>query len=263
MTIIQAIILGLVQGLTEFIPVSSSGHLVLAHAALGVTQNGLAFDVALHFGTLMALLIYFYKDIWLLIQGIFGKNEYKQLAWLIVLATIPAAIMGALLESKAEGAFRSVRLVAITMILAGLIMLMAEQFARRYARKTQLLKITWPQALTIGIAQSIALLPGVSRSGSTITTGLFLGIDRVAATRFAFLIGIPITAGAILKVMAEDGTLHTIQHDSGVFAVGIITAMLSGIFAIRFMLNYLSKHSLAVFAYYRIALGVLVILWAL
>jgi undecaprenyl-diphosphatase len=263
MNILQAIILGLVQGLTEFIPVSSSGHLVLLHQAMGITENGLAFDVALHFGTLMALLIYFYKDIVLLIKGILGKNEYTQLAWLIVLATVPAALAGVALESTAESAFRSAHLVAINLIVAACLMLLAEHVARRYTRKTQLKKITWSQALTIGVAQAVALVPGISRSGSTITTGLFLGIDRVAATRFAFLLGIPITTGAILKVMASGDTLSTIQSEAGVFAVGIVTALISGLLAIRFLLKFLAKHTLAVFAYYRIALGLLVIILAL
>ena len=259
MNIIEAIILGLVQGLTEFIPVSSSGHLVLLHQALGITENGLMFDVALHIGTLLALIIYFYKDIWLLFLGIMGENEYKRVAWLIVMATIPAVITGMLLQDSAESAFRSVRLVAINLIVVALIMLTAEWFARRYKHKTLLQKIRWPQALAIGIAQGAAIVPGISRSGSTITTGLFVGVDRVAATRFSFLLGIPITAGAIVKVLASDEAIHMVGSESGVFIVGIITALLSGLFAIKFLLKFLSKHTLAAFAYYRIALGLVVL----
>jgi undecaprenyl-diphosphatase len=259
MTIIQAIILGLVQGLTEFIPVSSSGHLFLLHQAMGITENGLTFDVALHLGTLMALVIFFYKDIWQLFLGLIGKNKLKNLAWLLVAATIPAVIIGVLLESAAESAFRSARLVSINLLVVALIMLLAEWFAKRYERKTKLEEIKTHQALTIGLAQAAAVVPGVSRSGSTITTGLFLGMDRVAATRFSFLLGIPITAGAIAKVLISENAFHLIQSEASLFSVGIITAFISGLFAIGFLLRYLAKHTLAAFAYYRIALAILVI----
>jgi undecaprenyl-diphosphatase len=260
MSILEAIILGLVQGLTEFIPVSSSGHLVFLHDAFGITENGLMFDVALHIGTLGALVIYFYKDILLLIKGILGKYEHTKLAWLIAFATIPAVVSGILLQDKAESAFRSVRLVAINLILVAFIMLAAEWFAKRYQRKTKLEKTTPVQALAVGMAQAVAIIPGVSRSGSTITTGLFMGLDRVAATRFSFLLGIPITFGAVIKVLTEDGASRMVSDDFGLFAVGILAALLSGLFAIRFLLKYLAKHTLAVFAYYRIGLGIIVLL---
>lgn len=260
MSIIEAIILGLVQGLTEFIPVSSSGHLVFLHEAFGITENGLMFDVALHIGTLAALLMFFHKDIVLLIKGIFGKNEYTKVAWLIVFATIPAVISGMLLQERAESAFRSVQLVATNLILIAFLMLGAEWFTKRYERKTKLENITTSQAFAVGVAQAIAVVPGVSRSGGTITTGLFMGLDRVAATRFSFLLGIPITFGAIVKVMMDDGASLMLGDGFGLFAVGIVTALLSGLFAIRFLLKFLSKHTLAVFAYYRIVLGVFVLL---
>ncbi|MBI1857230.1 undecaprenyl-diphosphatase UppP [Candidatus Saccharibacteria bacterium] len=259
MNIIQAIILGLVQGLTEFIPVSSSGHLVLMHQALGITENGLTFDVALHLGTLLALIIFFYKELWQLFQGILGKNNLKHLAWLLVLATVPAVIVGVLLESAAESAFRSVNLVAINLLLVAFIMLGAEWYAKRYRHKTKLEKVTIGQAAGIGLAQAVAIIPGVSRSGSTITAGLFMGMDRVAATRFSFLLGIPITAGAIGKVLISENSLNLVQNEISLFAVGIITAFLSGLFAIGFLLKYLAKHTLAVFACYRIALAVIVL----
>ncbi|HTE22479.1 MAG TPA: undecaprenyl-diphosphatase UppP [Candidatus Limnocylindria bacterium] len=259
MSFIEAVILGLVQGLTEFIPVSSSGHLVFLHSAFGITENGLLFDVALHIGTLTALVMYFHKEILLLIKGILGKNEYTKLAWLIALATIPAVISGMLLQSRAESAFRSVQLVAVNLIVVAVIMLLAEWFARRYKRKGELEKTSTTQALVIGIAQAVAVIPGVSRSGSTITTGLFLGLDRVAATRFSFLLGIPITFGAVIKVLATNEATQMIGNDFGLFAVGIVTALASGLFAIRFLLKYLAGHTLAVFAYYRIVLGLLVL----
>lgn len=259
MTIVEAIILGLVQGLTEFIPVSSSGHLVLLHEVLGVTENGLTFDVALHFGTLLALLIYFYKDIMLLIKGILGKNEYGRIAWLIAAATVPAVVFGVLLEEAAESAFRSSTLVALNLILFGFVMLGAELFARRYMQKTSLTQIKTSQGLAVGLAQAAAIVPGVSRSGATITMGLLSGMERVAATRFSFLLGIPIMVGAVSKVLLTDNTPSLISNDMAIFVVGIITALVSGLFAIRFLLRFLAKHTLSVFAYYRIALGVVVL----
>ncbi|HSX27260.1 MAG TPA: undecaprenyl-diphosphatase UppP [Patescibacteria group bacterium] len=259
MSVIQAIILGLTQGLTEFIPVSSSGHLILMHHLMGIENNGLAFDVALHIGTLLALLIFFYKDLVNLVLGLFGKNDKKRLAWLLVAATVPAMIIGVVLENAAESAFRSVKLVSINLLAVALVMLAAENFAKRYKHKTDLENVTTNQALTIGLAQAAAVVPGISRSGSTITTGLFLGMDRVAATRFSFLLGIPITAGAIGKVLISNDSLNLIQSESVLFTAGVVTAFISGLFAIRFLLKYLAKHTLAVFAYYRIALAIIVL----
>lgn len=260
MSIIEAIILGLVQGLTEFIPVSSSGHLVLLHKAMGITDGGLTFDVALHLGTLLALIIYFHKDILLLGVGLLGKNKQGRLAWLLAAATVPAVIAGVLLESAAESAFRSSRLVAVNLILVALFMLGAEAYAKRYKQKVQLEKVNLRQSLAIGAAQAAAIVPGVSRSGATITTGLFTGLDRVAATRFSFLLGIPIMVGAVAKVMVSYGTIAQIGTETGIFVAGILTAFLSGLIAISFLLKYLANHTLAMFAYYRIGLGILVIL---
>lgn len=260
MSILQAIILGLIQGLTEFIPVSSSGHLVVAHQALGITESGLAFDVALHCGTLIALVIYFWKNLVSYARSLIKKDDNTRIAWLLIMATVPAAIIGYLLESKAESQFRSVRLVGLTMLLFGLVMLVAEYFYRQHHKHTEFKKISRLQALVMGFAQAIALIPGVSRSGSTITAGLFAGLDRVAATRFSFLLGIPITAGAIIKVFASGGITHEFQSGSMVLIVGVLTALLSGLFAIRFMLRYLSGNGLQAFAYYRIAVGLMILL---
>ena len=258
MSILIAGLLGLVQGLTEFIPVSSSGHLVLAHELFGLNEVGLSFDVALHGGTLLALVAFFYKDIIGLTKALFAKNEETKLAWFLAVATIPAVIAGLLLESSAESAFRSSTLVAVNLIVVALFMLAAEKYSQKQKTKTMLKKTKFGQAMGIGFAQALALVPGVSRSGSTITAGLFVGLDRVSATRFAFLLGIPIITGALLKTMLSGG-MSELQNEAGVFIVGVLTAFLSGMVAIRFLLKYLSKHSLAVFAYYRIGLGVVVL----
>ncbi len=261
MSILQAIFLGLIQGLTEFIPVSSSGHLLLMHNALSIETDALAFDVALHAGTLLALISFFWKDIWELLQSLYKKNEKTHLALLLILATIPAAVLGFLLEGLAESSFRSPTLVAWTMVLFGGLMLVADYLYERHRRHTSLEKVSLRQALAMGFAQAVALIPGVSRSGSTITTGLLVGLDRVAATRFSFLLGIPITTGAILKVFTENGAFSQVSDQSGVFVAGILTAFLSGLFAIRFMIGYLGKNGLSVFAYYRIGLGLTVLVF--
>lgn len=263
MSIIEAIILGLVQGLTEFIPVSSSGHLVLMREAFGLSAQGLTFDVALHFGTLLALVGYFRKDIVLLIQGIFGRGMYQKLSWLIVAATIPAVIFGVLLEDAAEATFRTAPRVALNLIGVALLMLLAEWYARRHKPHIDLEHVSGKQAIVVGVAQAAAIIPGVSRSGSTITAGLFLGLDRITATRFSFLLGVPVMVGAIAKVLLSDNSIHQIGHEPMLFFVGVLAALASGLIAIRFLLRYLAKHTLAAFAYYRIALGLVVLLFAL
>lgn len=261
MTALQAIILGVIQGITEFIPVSSSGHLVILHEWLGVTDNGLTFDVALHLGTLLALLFYFYKDLVRLMRAVLGRTPEARLAWLLLLATVPAAVGGFLLQGLAESTFRSVPLAAANLIIVALFMLLAEhQYARQiFEPKTTLGHVSKRQALGVGLAQVLAIIPGVSRSGATITAGLFLGIDRMAATRFSFLLGIPIMLGAIIKVLASDAGLSFIANQGDIFITGVITALLSGLLAIRFMLAYLAKHTLKIFAYYRIALGIIIL----
>lgn len=263
MNIIEALILGIIQGLTEFIPVSSSGHLVIAHEAMGITANGLAFDVALHIGTLMALIAFFYKDIIRLTRAIFVKSRETRMAWLMVVATIPAVFAGLLLEDLAEDSFRSVTLVCINLIFLALLMLIAENSAKHKTNKTKLNNVTKKQAVFMGLAQAVSVVPGVSRSGSTITAGIFTGLDRVSATRFSFLLGIPITLGAILKVLIKPESFSRIKSETDLFLIGIITAFLTGAWAIGFLLKYLAKHSLNIFAYYRIALALIVLSIAL
>lgn len=262
MSIVEAIILGLIQGLTEFIPVSSSGHLVLLHNIMD-TEGALAFDVALHIGTLLALTVYFWKDIVQLVLGVLGRREDSKTARFIALATIPAVISGVLLQDYAEDKLRSIVLVSFNLIMVALLMLGAEYYARRYKKPTSFEHIGLRQSMTMGLAQAVAVIPGVSRSGSTITAGLFAGVDRVAATRFSFLLAIPITLGAILKVLLSEESFTMLSGEKAVFAAGIVTAFLSGLFAIRFLLRYLAKHSLRIFAYYRIGLGALMLLIAL
>lgn len=259
MSIFQALFLGLVQGLTEFIPISSSGHLILAHHFFNI-NSGLTFDAATNIGTLAALMIYFRQDIWMLAKAIFTKQKETRLAWLLVVATIPAVVAGVLLEKAADSSFRSPRLVAINLAVVAVFMLLAEWYYKTHVKKpTELTEVSKTQAITMGIAQSAALVPGVSRSGSTIAAGLFLGMDRLAAMRFSFLLGIPIMLGGVGKKLLEPDFATQFHQQQTQYVVAIIMAFASGMLAIRFMLGYLSKHSLNIFAYYRIGLAVLVL----
>jgi len=194
-------LLGIVQGLTEFIPVSSSGHLILVSEFLNLENSSLTFDVALHGGTLIALFVVFWRDLIKLIKALFIKAPETQLAWLIIVATIPAAIVGFLLEDTAQGSFRSSKLVAVNLIIVAILMLLVERYAKNKKLEGNINKIQNKQGIFVGFAQALAVVPGVSRSGVTITAGLFAGIDRVVATRFSFLLGIPIIFGAVLKVL--------------------------------------------------------------
>ncbi len=266
--LIKAAILGTVQGLTEFLPVSSTGHLILAEDLLGVDQDryGLAFDSSLHMGTLLALLAYFGAR-WLrlaragvdaLARRSFDDPEGR-LAWLLVVATIPAAVLGFALESQIEDAFRSPWLVATMLIAFSAVFFVAEGLGKR-ARRIE--GIALVDAVIIGLAQAVALVPGVSRSGATISAGLLRGFERRDAAMFAFLLSAPIVAAAGVRGSAgaardfADGTLG--GSDAAFFATGLLFAAVVGYAAIAFLLRFLASHSLRTFAYYRIALGLMV-----
>jgi undecaprenyl-diphosphatase len=271
--VLQAAITGLVQGLTEFIPVSSSAHLELVPWILGWDESdligSLAFDVFLHLGTLVALLVYFGRD-WLRYIGAgwaslrerrIGADPDRRLAWLLLAATIPAAVIGFALEDVIASTFHgdddAARIAIAGFLVAGAIGLwLADRFGRR-ARDLD--RVSAPTALTIGFSQALALLPGISRSGATITTGLALGLTREAAARFSFLLATPITLGAGLYGSRR---LLTESH-TGVewvaIAVGFTAAAISGLVAIRFLLAWLRTRSVTVFSLYRIGLAAVVV----
>ena len=260
MTIFQALVLGIIQGLTEFLPISSSAHLSLAPFLFGWQDPGLAFDVALHFGTLIAVLWFFRKEWVELTRAAVGilktRNldtvEKKRVVFLI-LATIPGAIGGLLLEEKAETVFRAPTLTAVALIVMGIILWAVDKFV---SQSRPLERMTWVDALLIGTAQVVALIPGVSRSGSTITAGRALKLDRQSAAIFSFLMSMPITAAAVvLKApdVMKQGSL------GAEVAVGIIAAGVSAWLAISVLLRYVSKHSYGIFALYRVILGVVVL----
>lgn len=255
--ILQAVILGLVQGFTEFIPISSSGHLILVGNFLHFAYSGLAFDTALNIGTLAALLTFFWKDFWKLARDFVLGGSDRKLAWYIIVATIPAVVFGILVQDLAETVFRSNVLVAFNLIWVAVLMIAVDTLPQ-LVKKVQDVKL--PQAVVVGFAQALALIPGTSRSGITIIAGRAMKMDRVTATRFSFLLSAPIITGATLKLILQDSTLNQMSVMPAMYIGGILGAFVAGYFSIKFLINYLSKNGLAIFAYYRIVVGVLILL---
>jgi undecaprenyl-diphosphatase len=259
MTILQALVLGILQGLAEFLPISSSAHLALTPWFFGWPDSGLAFDVSLHLGTLIALAWYFRAEWFKLAQSGISilRNrrvhtvEEKRLLFLIV-ATIPAGIAGLLVEDLAEHTFRSPGIIGVALIIMGIVLWAADRWAPRVR---SLSEMRWRDALLVGLAQVCALLPGVSRSGSTITGSRLLGFDRQSAAVFSFLMSMPIT-GAAVAVKLPDAVGEGV---SAPLVVGILAAALSSWFAIAVLLRYVSRHSYGVFALYRLIFGAVVL----
>jgi undecaprenyl-diphosphatase len=258
-------VLGIVQGLTEFLPVSSSGHLLLGQYFLGMDQDrfGLTFDAAIHTGTVAAVVSYFWRDL-LRMAGAFlrslrGPNfeeRDQRMAYLILVATVPAGIVGLLFQGFFENEVRSPWLVAFNLVLVGALFIVGEVVGRQTRTSD---KLGFKEAVGIGLAQTVALFPGVSRSGATITLGLFLGLRRDEAARFSFLMSVPITAAAALLSLADAFGSGIDAGDALLFVVGSVTSGVVGYLAIRFLLDYLTGHSLRVFAYYRFALAAVVV----
>ncbi len=260
MEIVSAVILGIVQGLTEFLPVSSTAHLVLVPWLFGWDDpllNSLSFDVALHLGTLIAVLIYFRRDWLQLLGALFTsiskrrvETPYERLIWLLIIATIPAGVLGALFEHKVESAFRGPLLIASALAAVAVLMLLAEGAARKM-RGRPLEEMTLGRAIVIGCAQAVALVPGVSRSGATITAGIWTGYDRESAARFSFLLSTPVIAGAcVLKLRHLFAGLTGGEEKA--IAFGVAASAISGYLAIAFLIGYLKRRPLNLFAYYRL-----------
>jgi undecaprenyl-diphosphatase len=264
MNFFYAIFLGLLQGATEFLPISSSGHLALAESFLGIKEGSLAFDVALHLGTLLGVIIYFRRDfsvmfIAMVKPRVLGEEAIKQrlLALYICLGTIPAVVAGYLLKDAAETIFRAPILIAGTLAGAGLLLLLADKLGKH---KRSMKHIGLADVAVIGLAQAFALIPGVSRSGITMTAALMMGWNRMSAARFSFLLSAPIILGAgiynlpaIIRQGSEPG-------QSGFYLAGFVAAAVSGYLVIAFLLRFVQTHSFAVFAYYRFVLAALVLL---
>ena len=244
--------MGVLQGITEFFPISSTAHLVLVPRIFNFsgTANTLAFDVALHIGTLLALIAVFWRD-WLRIFA-----EDRRLLLLLAAGSVPAAFFGLLFEQEFAERFRSPAVIAGMLALFGAVMLVSERF--RGERLIPGLKL--PDAMAVGFAQALALIPGVSRSGVTISVGLLIGMKREEAARFSFLLSMPVVAGAALYEGGQIG--RGLLAEPGLFFTGIITSALVGLFAIRYLLKFLERHPVNAFAYYRFALALLIFWWA-
>lgn len=254
MDLLQAIILGLVQGLGEFLPISSSAHLVLTPWFFHWNDPGLTFDVALHFGTLVAVIAYFWRDIIsLVVSGLTRPRSLDgRLFWYLIVASIPGAIAGVILEDYAETIFRSPLIIALMLTIMGIGLWWGDRVG---IKKRRLEEVSLRDSLIVGISQALAIIPGVSRSGITMTAGLMTGMKRETAARFSFLMSIPIIAGAaLLKI--TDLTLQDLNME---FITGVLTAGIVGFLAIKFLLQYLRQGSYLIFTWYRIILAALVV----
>jgi undecaprenyl-diphosphatase len=267
MTLFQAIILGIVQGLTEFIPVSSSGHLVLVPHFLGwhfSPEQAFVFDVLVQWGTLLAVFIYFWKDLTMIsrafVQGLVRRTPFadpdSRMGWYLILATIPAVVAGLSCKDLIEHAFASPQMTGIFLLGTAALLLIAEKVGHRNRTTEQ---ITWKDSLWIGCSQILALLPGISRSGSTIAGGMTRHLERSAAARFSFLMSVPVMVGAGLLAFKDLAEMPSAGEFVLPLLAGFVAALLSGYLAIRWLIAYLSKHSLTVFALYCTLLGLIVL----
>ena len=268
MSIIQALVLGVVQGISEFLPISSSGHLILVPQIFGWADHGLVFDVAMHLATLIAIVYVFWSEIkGMLISCLrfFSSRPAnkstvddvanRKLALMIIVATIPAVIVGLMFGDVIEATFRSAKLIAVSLIFWGLVLAIADKVAAK--RKTYT-SVGWKQAIVAGIGQAIALIPGTSRSGITISAGLFTGMDRIQAARFSFLLSIPAIAGAVAftsaKIISSGASVDWLP-----MLFGFVSALVAGIFSIRWLLRFISKTSYVWFAVYRIIIATIIL----
>jgi undecaprenyl-diphosphatase len=264
MEILEYLFLGLVQGLGEFLPISSTAHLILVPYFFGWQDPGLAFDVALHLGTLIAVVSFFWKD-WLNIFKLALENKSKiqfdqkndfneKTLWLLVLATLPGILAGYFLEARAETIFRSPLIIAATLFSLGLVLYLADKYLQH---KKSIKQINWKDVLVIGFSQAVAIIPGVSRSGATITAGLFLGLSRQSAARFSFLLSTPIILGATIFKLPE-------LFQSGInwaIILGVLVSAISGYLAIKYLLLFIEKIGYGIFFWYRTLLALAIVLF--
>lgn len=243
MTSLQALFLGMVQGLTEFIPVSSSGHLVIFQHIMGI-KDALAFDVMVHMGTLAAVFVAFWEDILAIL-----KKPFSRLTYLLVVGCIPAALMGYFLQPLFEKAFESLLVVGIGLLITGVILKLSEQVAEHSLNMKQIRETSYGDVLFIGLLQGIAIVPGISRSGSTIAGGLLAGLDRTWAARYSFLVSIPVILGAGL-VKAKDLSVNPINGSMLPYLLGFITAAIFGYLAIKIVMRLVREGRLSIFSYY-------------
>ncbi len=259
MTIIHAIVLSLVQGITEFLPISSSGHLILIPKFFHWPDQGLAFDAVVHLGTSLAVLVYFFSDLKKIILDFFQKQGKKTIVWALLISTLPAIFAGFFLRDYIATDGRSFKIVLFSLIAWGIVLILAEYYAKRQKKKIAFSDITIKQGLLIGLAQALALIPGTSRSGITLTAGYFLNIERKDAIKFSFLMGLPVILGAGLLSF-----LDLYQSNAGEVAytpifIGLIGSFLSGLIAIHLLERVIEKNALYYFGAYRILLALLLV----
>lgn len=272
MDIIQSIIIGIVQGLTEFLPVSSSAHLVFVPYLLG-TESSLAYDTLLHIGTLVAVVVYFWNDLLHMIKSFFSslmdipsgrlisgirEDKFKKLAWFIIIGSIPAGLAGILLKDFFEGLFNNIPAVGFFLIITGILLYSSEMISRKISKKSGVKEMNVKNSLIIGVAQACSIAPGISRSGATISTGLFLGLERELAARFSFLLSIPAILGAALVQIKDISSL--MDMTTGAALAGFIAAIITGYLAIKIVLKLITEKNLLIFAYYCWIVGPLAII---
>lgn len=266
MKILETIILGIIQGIAEFLPISSSAHLIIFRDVFGVGSfiSGnmeLSFDIALHFGTFLAILVYFFKDFWqMFIKGFTKgvKNEKGKMLWMIVVATIPAAVVGVLFEDKIEEVVRNKYwLIAICLAIMGIII----KYTDKLSKETRSFRdMTFKDAIMIGCAQVCALIPGFSRSGTTISMARVLKINRSDAAKFSFYLSAPVVIGAVVIKVLKGEMISLITYDPITFIIGVVISFISGLLCIRFLLNYVKKHDYNIFMWYRLILALIVLI---
>lgn len=269
MDLFQAVILGIIQGLTEFLPISSTAHLRIIPALLGWGDPGAAFTAVIQFGTLVAVIIYFYNDIVHIIRsvvkGALSKNflvdRDAQLGWMIVAGTIPIVIIGLTFKHAIETSLRSLYVISASMILLAVVLVIAEAITKKKISKEEPLKslddLSWREAIIVGLWQTVALIPGSSRSGTTITGGLFLGMKRETAARFSFLLSLPsVFAAGMLELVKQRHDLFSPEIGMTNLVVSTVVSGIVGYASIAFLLDYLKKHTTYIFIIYRIILGV-------
>lgn len=267
--IINTIILGIIQGIAEFLPISSSAHLIIFRDVFGIgasmsTKVALSFDLALHLGTLLAIAVFFFKDFLnMVIKGLSKgvKDSDGKLFYQIIVATIPAAIVGVLFEDIIENAIRTnYILISLALIIMGVVIYLVDKSSKEEKNTKE---ISFKDALIIGCSQVFALIPGFSRSGTTIASARLLKVDRESAAKFSFYLSAPVVFGACILQLLDDGSMQLIMANATIFIIGIVISFVTGLICIKFLLQYLKKHDFKIFMIYRIILALIVILTVL
>lgn len=258
----QAVILGMVQGLTEFLPVSSSGHLVLGQRLLGLHEPQLMFDVAVHVGTLAAVLAVFWRDIWLMVRGLWATDDEgrlgRKMIILVLAASVPTAVMGLMFKDYFESLFASLAAVGVALLVTGCLLMIT---TRARGRELGVTSTSPLRAFVMGVAQGMAITPGISRSGATIATGLLLGLDREFAARLSFVMSIPAILGALLLQVLDVAKTGAVPSGLPVMIAGGVTAGVVGWAALKFLLSIVRQGRLHLFSYYCWALGLTALAW--